>query len=87
MLKQPGNGFNGPPRLNPNTNDAHNGMWLVTHAVHKRVDGIVSTDPGSAGDIHAPSPGPILKDEGELLVLAPIEFDGGVADDGRPYVP
>ena len=87
VLKQPGNGFNGKPNLHPDTSDAKNGMWLITHAVHTRVDGIVTTDPGTAGDIHAPAPGAILKDEGDLLVLAPIEFDGGVADDGRPYVP
>jgi hypothetical protein len=87
VLKQPATGLNKPPQQNPDTANDANGMWLVSFATHTRVNGVVSTDPGSAGDIHAPSPGPILKDEGELIVLAPHEFDGGVAPNGRPYVP
>lgn len=87
VLKKPATGLNKPPVLNPDTSDDPNGMWLISHATHARVDGVVSTDPGTAGEIHAPAPGPILKDEGELLVLAPHEFDGGVAPHGRPYVP
>jgi hypothetical protein len=87
VLKHPKTGLTGPPQINPDTSDATYGMWLVTHDTHNRVDGVVTTDPGTAGEIHAPSAGAILKDSGDLVVISPVETDGGVAANGRAFVP
>ncbi|MEY2450549.1 MAG: hypothetical protein QOD92_123 [Acidimicrobiaceae bacterium] len=87
VLKKPKGGFTGKPNTKPDTSDDPNGMWLIAYETHRRLDGVVTTDPGTAGDIHPPSPGAILKDEDDLIVIAPRETDGGVAPNGRAYVP
>jgi hypothetical protein len=86
VLKLPAKGRNqAPSHINPKQCSGDNGMWLITHEEHERLDGIVTTDPGTAGDVHAPSPGSILKDRGRVMVIEPAEADGGVAPSGRAY--
>ena len=86
VLMQPASGHAGqPPQQYPASCAGANGMWLITHEHHTLDEGWVTTEPGEPGNIIYPGLGPIIKDSGKLLVLAPSEFDGGVAAKGRAY--
>jgi hypothetical protein len=72
--------------VNPTQCVDNNGMWLITQTEHERVpDATVTVDPGTSGKIHKPSPGPVIRDHGPLLICSPAEHDGGVRPDGRAF--
>jgi hypothetical protein len=75
-----------PYQVNPAQADGSQGLWVVGTVLERRVD----PDGGSAewvGPGHFPRPhlGPTYHGEGQVVVVAPPEDQGGVLPEGRPY--
>jgi hypothetical protein len=77
----------GPPyAVNPERAEGDQGLWAVGAVVERRVD----PEPASAqwvppGTFPRPHLGPTYIGEGEIVVVAPPEVQGGVLPDGRAY--
>jgi hypothetical protein len=75
-----------PYAVNPDRADGDQGLWAVGTVLERRVD----PDPTSGqwlppGSFPRPHLGPTYVGEGEVVVVAPPEVQGGVMPGGRPY--
>jgi hypothetical protein len=77
----------GPPyAVNPDRAEGDQGLWAIGTILERRRD----PDPASAqwvpaGTFPRPHLGPTYTGEGDIVVVAPPEAQGGVLPDGRPY--
>ena len=77
----------GPPyAVNPARAEGKQGLWAVGTVLERRDD----PEPASAqwlplGQFPRPQLGPTYIGEGDVVVVAPPEDQGGVLPEGRPY--
>lgn len=75
-----------PYAINPTRADGDQGLWAVGTVLERREDPDSASGQWVApGSFPRPHLGPTYVGEGEIVVVAPPEAQGGVLPEGRPY--
>lgn len=83
---RPNEGPQGGYRLNPGKAEGPQGMWVVSQPYHRPWPKIVSEESG-LGEWKFPTQGLGYVSEGDVVVVAPAEKEGGVLNPPRPWEP
>jgi hypothetical protein len=73
---------------NPLSSTMDRGMWVITHEQQEPLPYYAATNPSPPGQPwQLPTFGPFYYSHGEIVCVQPNEPDGGVRNQGRPYMP